>query len=420
MNTKVVNFFKKIVRIIRVIYRYLVERPIYLFNELTIESKIGDLKEKVVALVPSDAIGPMIQFSEYFIRYCKLKNLDLNRDVIFICKSVNANTYFLDILRSKVELKVDDRLYEKIYKGGYRGLLKKDLYIPDDVPKNIRNGMIFYPDAPTRYEFSRGDIRRGWGLLAEIGIAEGDRFITIHNKDQSYWGAERGINKPHDVYRNSKFSTLKDAINYLKQSGYKVIRVGHYSDDSPNCLSIMDFKKQEKEFLDFFIHKFCQFSICGNSGVALIPWVFQKNILYHNFIPMGESPVIERGLVVPKLLLNSSGKVLSLKEIFAIRHNIFYNERGRIYFRSLTADYFQDINQYTKCGLLIQDNTTNEILTGVRELQKYFVDAVRLTPAQVKMQQRFKELFPMHHPMRRSPNCIVSPDFLERNEFILY
>ena len=420
MNAKAVDFFKKIIRIIRVIYRYLVERPIYLFNELTIESKIGDVKEKVVALVPSDAIGPMIQFSEYFIRYCKLKNFDLNRDVIFLCKSISANAYFLDMLRSKVELKVDDRLYEKIYKGGYRRLLKKDLYIPDEVPKNIRNGMIFYPNDPTRYEFSREDIKRGWGLLAEIGVAEGDKFVAVHNKDQSYWGAERGINKPHDVYRNSKFNTLKDAITYMNQSEYKVIRVGHYSDDSPNCLSIMGFKKQEKEFLDFFIHKFCQFSICGDSGIAFIPWMFQKNILYHNFIPMGESPVIEKGIVIPKLLLNSSGKALSLKEIFAIRNKIYYNERGSIHCRSITPDYFQDINLYTKCGLVIQDNTSEEILTGVKELQMYYEAYNKLTPSQVKMQLRFKELFPVNHPMRHSPNFLVSPDFLERNEFILY
>ena len=420
MNTEAVDFFKKIVRIIRVVYRYLVERPIYLFNELTIKFQMGDIKEKVVALVPSDAIGPMIQFSEYFIRYCKLKKLDLNRDVIFLCKSISANAYFLDILRSRVELKVDDRLYKKIYMGGYRSLLKKDLYIPDEVPKNIRNGMIFYPDDPTRYEFTGEEIARGWSLLAEIGIDKGDKFVTIHNKDQSYWGVERGINKPHDTYRNSKFSALKDVIDYLNQCEFKVIRVGHYFDDSPGCLSIMGFEKQEKEFLDFFIHKFCQFSICGNSGIALIPWMFQKNTLYHNFIPMGESPVIERGIVIPKLFSNSSGKILSLREIFSIRQKIFYNERGKIHCRRLTPDYFQDMNLYSKCGLIIQDNTSEEILTGAKELQLYCLGSNKLTPNQVKMQLRFKELFPVNHPMRHSPDYIISPNFLDKNEFILY
>jgi putative glycosyltransferase (TIGR04372 family) len=420
MIANVVNFFKKIIRIIRVIYRYLVERPIYLFNELTIETKIGDIKERVVALVPSDAIGSMIQFSEYFIRYCRLKNLDLNKDVIFLCKSINANAYFLDMLRSKVELKIDDRLYEKIFKGGFRRLLIKDLYIPDEVPKNIRNGMIYYSNNPTSYEFSKGDLKRGWSLLEEIGIAEKDKFVTIHNKDHSYWANEMGVNKPHELYRNSKFSTLKDSITYIKQSEYKVIRVGHYFDDSPNCISIMSFKKPEREFLDFFIHKFCQFSICGDSGIALIPWIFQKNILYHNFIPMGESPVIERGIVIPKLLLNSSGKALSLKEIFAIRQKIFYNERGSIHCRSITPDYFQDINLYTKCGLVIKDNTSEEILTGVKELQMYYEASKKLNPGQVKMQRRFKELFPVNHPMRHSPNFLVSPDFLDKNEFLLH
>lgn len=396
------------------------ERPIYLFNELTIQCCMAEAKDKVIALVPSEAIGPMIQFSEYFLRFCRSRNLDLYRDVVFLCKSTNANSSFIELLKSQAAVKTDDRLYEKIFKGGHRRLLERGQYIPDEVPKDIRNGMIFNPDSPTRYEFSDEDLVRGWNLLAQIGVSEGDKFVTVHNKDQGYWSIERGIHKPHDVYRDSKFSDLKEVINYLNQSGVKVIRVGHYPDESPGYLSILGFSKQDKEFLDLFIHKYCQFSICGDSGIALIPWIFKKQILYHNFIPMGESPVIERGIVIPKLLQNMSGKILSIKEIFAIRRNLFYNERGRIHYRSLTPDCFQDINLYSQCGLIIQDNTPQEILIGAMELQKYFVDRVGLTSEQHKMQMRFRESFPMHHPMRHSPNFLVSPDFLNKYEFILH
>jgi hypothetical protein len=94
-------------------------------------------------------------------------------------------------------------------------------------------------------------------------------------------------------------------------------------------------------------------------------------------------------------------------------------DRGHISARRISADSFQSNDLYEKYGLLPIENSTEEVEMGVNEILSYTNGNLHLDSKQLKMQESFKKLFPLMHQMRRSPNFIISPSFLEKHKFLL-
>jgi putative glycosyltransferase (TIGR04372 family) len=310
----------------------------------------------------------------------------------------------------------NDKLHFSIINGGHRYLRKINRFIED----NYRNGMVFYPECPEFISFTDEETKYGYSLLEKIGIGKSDTYVTMHNKDNVYWKQRNGIEKSWDIYRDSEFSALKKSIEFLGDQDIKVIRSGHYEDEPERgyySLNVLD--SSEKDFMDIFIQKHCFFSVNGDSGIALIPYLFRKPILLHNAIPLGESPIVECGIVIPKIMKNAaSGTILPISEILQKKVLLGYADRGRFCISSVSAEKFQNISHYQAHGIEIQDNTAEEILDGIKEMIAYVNGKFRLSEEQQKMQGRFRELFPVAHPMRHFIGY-VSPSFLENYPEIL-
>jgi putative glycosyltransferase (TIGR04372 family) len=377
-------------------------------------------KNKLIALVPDQVIGPFCHFSEYFIRFCRVNNFDLKNDVIFVLNNKSVNNQLKLMLSRNVNCLHDSEVHNLIENGGNNFLRKYSLQINDSVPEDIKNGMNFFADCNVNFTFTQKEILKGYSILKKLGINEQDNFVCIHNKDNFYWSSCRNQNKVWDAYRDSKFEDLSSLIRHLNKKGLKVIRAGHYKDDSKDCISTMSLPANEKEFIDLFIQNFCYLSICGDSGIALIPWLFKKPILYHNFIPMGESPIAEIGVILPKKIINKdTRKILGVSELLNIKTPLIWYERGKIKFSKRNATEFQDAYLYDINNLEIVDNTSEEILIAYDELEKYFFKSKKMSQKDFFLQKKFKSLFPLHHPMRHT-SCIISPSFLKNNRGILH
>lgn len=406
----------------RVFIKWLINQPVYWKNSISLRKLYrSQLSGKVVALLPDESIGPYLQSCEYFFRYCNIFNLNLTRDVVFIGRQKPVNLHVREIISRRATVISDDALHDKIYKGGYRYLNKINRYIPDNVPGDIKNGLIYHPECTGNLHFTKEDMHRGWSLLRSIGIDDTLPVVTVHNKDNRYHATVKKEKRREDRYRDTAFDQLQPAIDDLTQRKYTVVRAGYYDDtEGDGYYSIMKCSEDDRSFLDLFIQKVSSFSICGDSGIAFIPWVFRTPILYHNFIPMDESPVVEKGVVLPKLLRRKSDEmIMSLEEIRCCKRRLVYFERGKMHDKMAASDSFQNQDQYDAEGIEVVNNTREEIVNGVQEVELYVRGELTLNSSEIDDQNRFRESFPIFHPMRHHTG-VISPYWLNIHRVELF
>jgi len=375
---------------------------------------------KFIAILPGKAIGPMIMFAEYFLRYCIVHNINPRKDIILIAGEKNINSQYLKMLSRVIKIVRNNKLHTALQNGGYHYLSTKPFYIKNDVPKSIGNGHIYFPSAKSFISFTQEENERGEYLLSQLGIEKGKKYVCIHNHSTEYWSS-RGINSNQDLYRSSNWGALEASIKLLGSQKLESIRVGFHREIPNNCKSLMILNEEDIQFLDLYIQKNCIFSICGDSGIAYIPFIFKTPILYHNFIPLGESPAVERGIIIPKLIKNLvKNRYMTIKELLNLKHLFIECDQAKLLIYKKSADAFQNSAIYSRYGLNPVENSDAEIEAGVGEMLRYLNGDLLLSKGEMKLQEKFKSLFPIKHPMRRSTNFLVSPSFLEKNEFILH
>ena len=387
---------------------------IILFNYYSIE-KIYHKRfcNRRIGLLHNHAIGPFALFAEQHLRTCEVHNLHPKRDVVLISSNQPCNNQLQKMVEREISVIRDDTLFKIIETGGQRFLKNKGLYTEGI----FQNGVIYNSHGKTHIAFNEDEISYGNSLLKKLGVEEGQRFVLVHNKDNLYWQS-REEDKPWDLYRNSPFEDLLPSVDFLKKQGLAVIRSGYYQDfpDAP-YISLNNCTREEVDFLDIFLQKYCLFSICGDSGIAWIPYLFKTPTLIYNFIPMGESPPVEKGIFLPKLL-KRKGELLTIKEMLQIHTTIAYPEGSYCFIRKISSDRFQNSNLYRSFEIDIIDNAPEEILQAVKEMIHYVKGRLSVTKEEELLQTHFKESFPVGHPMRHQIG-LVSPNFLRKNQILL-
>lgn len=364
---------------------------------------LAKYRGKYIALLHSDAIGTLIQFSIYAIRYCVVNSIDYKNDLVFIAKSASVNLTYIELLKKKFTVVTDEKFFNALYNNcGYNTLYKKGLYIKDIVPDDIRNGMQYLTTFNVALEFTPDEIKYGYTLLEKIGIHKEDKIVTVHNKDPGYF-KKRHYNRPYtDSYRDSAFSELENTIKYLIGLSFKVIRIGQYDNAAP-AYSLNSLSEKERDFIDIFLGYAAEFAICGDSGIALIPYIFNKPILYHNFIPLGESPVVENGFILPKMLYSKDKKrKIKFNELETVTELIVYRERGKHIRRIVTLDKFQSNVLYRLNNIIPLENDSDEILSAVKEFLDIKIYKKKQSDEYSVSQRKFKMQFDVNHPMRNS------------------
>ena len=408
----------------RAVFSFVVEFVRYeLFEFLYFRRKVSNLSDKFVILCHEQAIGPLVRNADLAIRYCRLNHLVLHRDVLFLTSGETVNPYFLKMLAKYAPIYTDVRLHKAVKARKYRGLLNKRSIFNDSEPQGVWNGKSFGTPAGKDFQFDAEDEEYGWSLLADIGVYPDKPLITFHNKDQAYWRTIRKRAKPKDSYRDSSVSNLLTALAGLDSISYSLLRSGfvdvaEQAGDGKivSYQTLMQFNNKERAFLDFFIQHKCRFAICGNSGIAQIPIFFGKPVLLHNFIPVGESPIAENSIVIPKLLRwRDSQEIIPLRALFEISDLHIEYDRGKIYFRRPTADAFQSAHLYKRHNIMVEENNPEQILAGLKEVETLAAGKLALSDSDWDLQRQFQDCFPIRHPMRHTANLYISPAFLRQN-----
>jgi putative glycosyltransferase (TIGR04372 family) len=193
---------------------------------------------------------------------------------------------------------------------------------------------------PLQISFNSQEIETGNKFLAQFGLKNEGKFVCLHVRDSAFL-KEEVIGSKHKKHstRNSDIRSYKDAAETLAELGYTVFRMGSAVNQALDSTHprVIDYATNgmRTEFLDIFLGARCTFSVCTNSGWAMVPRIFGRPIIFVNSLPFLELHLITTEAVFyPKRIIDASNnQPLSLSSLIrsgAIlqSHKNFFEENG--------------------------------------------------------------------------------------------
>lgn len=177
------------------------------------------------------------------------------------------------------------------------------------------------------------------------------KFITLHVRESGYWA--RHGDKTHST-KNADVFTYMDAIHYLINEGFQVIRIGDSSMKKlPEIPGLFDYahSKIKSDEIDIYLLQNATFIICTCSGPFQVTGLFNTPILATNWIPVHILPYSKNDIVLlKKLKYKNSQKFLTFSEILKLDFAEFsyYNLKYK--------------------GIEVKDNSSDEILLACKKM----------------------------------------------------
>jgi putative glycosyltransferase (TIGR04372 family) len=256
------------------------------------------------------------------------------------------------------------------------------------------------------FSFNEIENNRANNFLSEIGFKNGDKFVCYIIRDSEYLS-----NKDYSChdYRNSDSDTYNESALYLAEKGYWVMRMGKkvskpFTADHPRILDYAS-SPYRSDFLDIWLMAHCHFCVTTGTGIDDVSIAFRLPIVNVNYLPIGSNRC-NLGLCVDLnkyLRWKTNGKFLSLNDQI---------KTGAI--------YFQHLSSYEDLGVEVVDNTAEEILNSVIEMEERLNGTWIEEPEDIELQRIFFEKIKTWPDFEEitgwiSPDARISASFLRKN-----
>lgn len=255
--------------------------------------------------------------------------------------------------------------------------------------------------------FNNEEEELGRALLKKINIKPGMPFVCFHIRDKSYLDAMYpNQNWTYHDYRNCSLDNYLPAIKYLASLGIFTIRMGHVVEKKlvSNNPHIIDYATHfRSDFGDIYLSAKCKFFLASEGGLGNIPWIFNVPVAYSNGAPsMGVSAWRSPDVFIFKKLWSYEKKrLLTFREIIQMQ-----------------ADKWFHTDQYKEAKIEILENTSEEIVSLVKELNARLDNAWITTEEEKDLQKKYREIIPNHHRCYNAKSRICT-DFLRQNQDLL-
>lgn len=344
----------------------------------------------------------------------KKKNLKIKEFSIFVCEKYISN---YEVYKKWNEI---DRLLltKNFFYKNLIGFVEK--FIKDSkmlILFRETHHHTFASSSDQNMIVSNLDMKKGMEYLSNAGIKK--PYICFHNRDSSYLSKthkDGGDGNDHE-FRDSNFDDFKDSIELLSKQKIQAVRIGEYTQNttmikSDNLISAVG--KLSNEYLIPLIYH-ADYAVVGTSGINQMSKTLRKPLLLVNYIPLHSEPASVKEeflimfspntLIVPKKIYNKDKKAyLSLKEMLNLEYD--YNKKN----------FFKNLN------LEIIDNTSNEILDAVSEMNFRINNIWSDSKEQIKLQNKFWDLFKNnenYYYLRYVLKNRISSTYLSKNSFLL-
>jgi len=244
--------------------------------------------------------------------------------------------------------------------------------------------------------------------LSRMGIGENDEYILMINRGQRYLDKIMpGRDWSYHAYRNCSINDFMLMAEELTKKGYFVIRMGQLVSDLMETENPKIIEYDEcgfrTELLDIYLAANCRYLVGSDTGYFGVPgWIFRRPTIYVNF-PQLEylAPWLSSWLAIfRKLWLKSEKRFLKVQEVLE-------SGVGRI----------ENAEEFQRRGIEVGQNTPEEILDVVDEMEKRLDGSWQTTEEDEYLQRRFWSYFESNlHGVFRGR---IGAKFLRNNKDLL-
>ena len=276
-------------------------------------------------------------------------------------------------------------------------------------PININSNEYYeFTNAKPNIKFTEDEEKKGKELLNEMGVSNNFWFICFHARDNAYLSCkiDDSIDLSYHNYRDSKIKNSLKAAEYIASKGGFAVRMGHIVAEKLPYLEnsrIIDYASNFRtDFGDVYLPSKCKFHLGTGCGIDQVAQIFNVPIVWVNMLPLGHPPWRKSDLFIPKKLWSIK------KERFLTFHEILSSEIGT-YLRT---------EQYEKAGLKLIENTAEEILDIVKEMNERLDGTFEVTKEDEELQDKFHSLIKPGYKCYGTP-AKIGAIFLRENKELL-
>ena len=348
------------------------------------------IKIRVGCLPQYDRIGHLAAITELYLRRCVRNNDTVGERRIFV-SGEPANYQLLKMIQRRIVVIKNRSIYRSVlwtHNAISSFIGDSDLWI--DFPE-IYDSFFFYElnNIPPQLAFTFQEEMRGKQLLKNMGIEQGIPFVCFNVRDKAYLDKMRPTNSPegwsYHNYRDCDIHNYLPAVKYLASLGIFIIRMGYIveqtlENDEPR---IIDYATRYRtDFGDIYLSAKCKFFLASDGGLSSVPWIFNVPVAYSNAVPAGGAVGWRKpDVFIPKKLwLREKKRFLTFREIL-----------------SLGADKWGRSHLYEQAGIEVIENTPDEILGLVKEMNARLDGTWITTEEDEELQQRYRTIFPPEH-----------------------
>lgn len=258
-------------------------------------------------------------------------------------------------------------------------------------------------------QFTEEEVSRAKSEIKKMGMNENDSYVCMLNRSQSYSSKTfTGRNWDYQAFRNCAIEGYMPAAEEMTKRGHYVIRMGSIVGDLMNTENpkIIEYahKGFRTELLDIYLSANCYFIITCSSGLDGVTWFFKRPGVIVNFVHLEHINSWQSNhiTIFKKYWLKRENRFMSIQEILE-------SGAGRF----LRSELYEDM------GIELIDNTPEEIMDVVDEMDKRLKGTWQTSEADEELQRRFWFFFKSSslHGVIRSR---VGTEFLRQNRELLY
>jgi putative glycosyltransferase (TIGR04372 family) len=263
--------------------------------------------------------------------------------------------------------------------------------------------------------FTSEEDQMGRVLLEKVGIPVGASWICIHNRDSSYLNTAIKGDWAYHNFRDFSIQSMLEASDELSKRGYYVVRMGAIVNEQliTNNTKIIDYASStlRSDFMDIYLLGNCLAYIGSDAGIACVPLIFRKPIVYVNH-SLTLLDILVTEIIYPfpfitkHLWHNENQRLISLREMF---------EAG-LY--GVAESY-----KFEEAGVEVIANTPEEIRDLVIEVDELLKDTWQPQPQaeDEELQQRFWSIFQQYAQLEHIGNiqARIGTKFLRDNTYLL-
>lgn len=251
-------------------------------------------------------------------------------------------------------------------------MYKQAMYIPQQAAWGDREPVVQIPN-----EWKQ----KGEEALAALGLPPNTQYVCIHARTGGYSPGDENCH----YMRNTDIQDYVPSINYLREQGLWVIRMGNETmprlQDQPMVIDYAHYPLKS-DWLDLYLAANCLFFISDSSGCGIMGSVFQRPIAFVNgALPFNYAFLGNKCIGMPKLIRNKeTGRLIKFSDIFKSK-----------------LCHFRLSDEIINAGVELVSNSPDEIYELVKELHESLLGRLVYTPNDNKRQDVIKSMIPPDH-----------------------